>query len=147
MFKKLFLHLWSMRHQFVRYFVVGFSGVILDIGSLYLLSDVWHLWPVLAVSINGIFLLNYIFFLNKHWTFKSQGVTRKQVARFLVVAGFNYLVSIVWMYIFNEQAGINHLVARIANIAVAVAWNFLLYKFWVYKLPQAPAPSTMPTQN
>lgn len=133
MLKKILLHLWSMRHQFARYFIVGFSGVFLDIGSLYLLSDLWHLRPYLAVGINGIFLLSYIFFLNKHWTFKSSGVTHRQVIRFFVVAGLNYAISVSWMYFFNEKLGINHLVARIFNIAVAVAWNFFLYKFWVYK--------------
>ena len=128
-----------MRHQFVRYFMVGFSGLFLDIGSLYLLSDIWHIRPVLAVSINGFFLLNYVFFLNKHWTFKSQGVTHRQMIKFFILAGFNYLVSVGWMYMFNERIGIDHLVARVANIVLAVSWNFLLYKYWVYRHhPQAP---------
>lgn len=137
MFRMLFLRLWSARHQFVRYFIVGFSGVFLDVGSLYLLSDLWHVKPVLAVGINGIFMLNYVFFLNKHWTFKSQGVTHKQVVKFLILAGCNYVFSVGWMFIFNEKIGVNHLVARVANIALAVAWNFFLYKYWVYKTPVA----------
>jgi putative flippase GtrA len=41
------------------------------------------------------------------------------------------------MFVFNEKIGVNHLVARVANIALAVAWNFFLYKYWVYKTPIA----------
>ena len=133
MLKKLFLHLWSMRQQFARYFVIGLSGVILDIGSLYLLKEFLHFRPVVAVIINGVFLLNYVFFLNKHWAFKSQGITHKQMVRFFILAGLNYAISVVWMYIFNHKFGFNYLLVRIANIALSVAWNFLLYKYWVYK--------------
>lgn len=133
MIKKTILYFWSMRRQFARYFIIGFSGVIIDVGSLYLLKEYLHLRPVTAVIINGIFLLNYIFFLNKHWAFKSEGVTHKQIIRFFILSGFNYLVAIAWMFFFNEKIGINYLLARVSNIALSVAWNFLLYKYWVYK--------------
>ena len=122
-----------MRHQFARYFVIGLSGVILDIGSLYLLKEYLHFRPVVAVIINGIFLLNYVIFLNKYWAFKSAGVTHKQIVRFFILAGINYAISVGWMYFFNEKLLINYLFARVANIALSVAWNFLLYKYWVYR--------------
>lgn len=148
MLKKIILHFWSMRRQFAKYFIVGFSGLFLDMGSLYLLTEVAHLRPVFGVMINGIFMLNYIFFLNKHWTFRSIGVTHKQMVRFFILAGFNYVISIGFMYLFNDKLGMNHFLARISNIAMAVAWNFFLYKYWVYKkeevsavVPPAPAQS------
>jgi putative flippase GtrA len=127
-----------MRHQFAKYFIVGFSGLFLDMGSLYLLTELAHLRPVVGVMINGVFMLNYIFFLNKHWTFKSSGVTHKQIVRFLILGGFNYAIAIGWMYLFNDKLGLNHFLARISNIAVAVAWNFFIYKYWVYKQDEVP---------
>lgn len=133
MLKKIILRIWSMRQQFVRYFVIGIGAVILDVGSLYLLKEFLHLPPVVAVVINGIFILNYVFFLNKYWAFKSTGVTHKQMIRFFILAGVNYGVAIAWMYIFNHKFGFYYLFVRLANIALSVAWNFLLYKFWVYK--------------
>ena len=65
MLKKIFLRFWSMRHQFARYFVIGLGAVVLDIGSLYLLKEYLHLRPVMAVIVNGVFILNYVFFLKK----------------------------------------------------------------------------------
>ena len=133
MIKKAILHFWSMRQQFARYFVIGFSGVILDVGSLFLLKEYLHLRPVVAVIINGVFLLNYVFFLNKYWAFKSTGITHKQMVRFFVLSAANYGISIGWMYIFNHKFGFNYILVRLFNIAISVAWNFLLYKYWVYK--------------
>lgn len=122
-----------MRHQFVRYFVIGIGAVILDVGSLYLLKQYLHVLPFVAVIINGVFILNYVFFLNKYWAFKSTGITHKQVVRFLILSGINYGIAVGWMYVFNHQLGFNYLLVRLANIALSVAWNFLLYRYWVYK--------------
>jgi putative flippase GtrA len=139
MLKKIILHFWSMRRQFARYFIVGFSALFLDVGSLYVLSDLWHVIPYVAIAINGVFMINYVFFLNKYWTFKSTGVTHKQIVRFFILSAVNYVISVSWMYLFNEKLGINHLIARVSNIALAVAWNFVLYKYWVYKSGTQPA--------
>lgn len=142
MIKKIFLYFWGMRAQFIRYFITGVSAVFLDLLTLYLLKEYLHLRPVWAVVFNQILLLNYVFFINKYWSFKSQGVTHKQVMRFLMLSGMNYVISVVWMLFFNEKMHFNYIWVRIANVALAVAWNFLLYKYWVYK--QTPEPVNAP---
>ncbi len=124
-----------MRKQLLRYFVIGCSGVILDLGTLYILVNFLHLPPVWGVIINQIIVLNYIFFLNRHWSFSAGGATAyRQMIKFFVVAGFNYLVAISWIWLFNHQLGINYLITRLGNIIVSTIWNFLLYKHWVYKV-------------
>jgi putative flippase GtrA len=142
MIKKIFLYFWGMRAQFTRYFITGVSAVILDLLTIYLLKEYLHLRPVWAVVFNQILLLNYVFFINKYWSFKSQGMTHKQVVRFLMLSGMNYVISVIWMWFFNEKMHIYYIWVRIANVALAVAWNFLLYKYWVYK--QAPEPVNAP---
>jgi putative flippase GtrA len=138
MLKKIILHFWSMRHQFVKYFIIGIGAVILDVGSLYLLKQNLHLRAFVAVVINGIFVLSYVFFLNKYWAFKSSGISHKQIIRFLILSGVNYAIAIGCMYIFNEKLGFNYLVVRLSNVALSVAWNFLLYKYWVYRQDEVP---------
>lgn len=135
MIRKLVLHIWESRREFAKYFTIGISGVLLDLGTLYLLKEYAHLQPVEAVIVNQLFLINYVFFLNKYWAFGSKGMTRRQMVRFYFLAGFNYLVSVLWMWFFTEQLHVYYIIARLANVALAVAWNFLLYKHWVYKSP------------
>lgn len=148
MFKKLILHLWAARREFIRYFIIGVSGVTLDIGSLYILKEYAHLSAVVAVIINQAFLINYAFLLNKYWAFKAKGIGRKQMMRFYSLAGINYIFSIGWMWFFHERLGFNYLIMRLTNIALAVAWNFLLYKHWVYgekaKISQVEALASIP---
>ena len=133
MIKKTTQYLWSLRRQFAKYFIVGFSGVFLDLGTLILLKEKFHLTPVVAVIINQIGLLAYNFSLNKYWTFRNQEIPHKQIVRYLILAGFNYVFTVGAMYIFNHVMKLDYRLVRLATIALAVSWNFFLYKYWVYK--------------
>ncbi len=147
--KQLFAKLWSMRHEFIKYFTIGFTAFILDVGSLGVLKHYIGLNPTFAVMLNQPPILLFVFYLNKHWSFKAAGLTHRQLVRFLTVAATNYVIAVVWMGFFTHVVHIDiilsqHLsfitptrailVIRTCNIALAVAWNFLLYKFWVYTL-------------
>ena len=103
MIKRTARYFWSVRHQFAKYFVVGFSGVFLDMGTLILFKEKFGWTPVFAVVINQIFLLTYNFFLNKYWSFRNREMPHKQLVRFLSLAGFNYVFSVIMMYIFSDH--------------------------------------------
>jgi len=132
MIKKIFAHFWEHRAQFIRYFITGSSGFVIDMTTLVLLKEVFGFSPLLSVIINQALAINYIFFLNKFWTFKSKGQTQKQMLRFWLLMGWNYLFAVVIMYFGNSVLGFNYILVRIASIMVVVTWNFLLYKHWVY---------------
>lgn len=145
--------MWSMRKEFVKYFVIGATSFVLDIGSLYLFKEYLHFRPYTAVVINQLVILNFVFFMNKHWSFQAGGTTHKQMVRFLTLATFNYIFSIAWMWFFTEYRAIHfihpeygYLFVRTANVILSVGWNFLLYKYWVYRVsvPQATPPTLTP---
>lgn len=126
---------WIHAHKkkFAKYFFVGVSGLILDVGLLYLASDILHIRPLLALLVTQIIVITYNYLLNKYWSFESRGAHGRQLARYGVVLGFNYLFGEAAMYLGNEVLEINHLIVRVATVALAVSWNFLLYNYWVYK--------------
>lgn len=118
--------------QFIRYFLVGCSAVFLDLATLYLLKTIIGLSAVWSIVINQLALCCYVFLLNKYWVFVSSGAFTRQAARYFSLAATNYLIAIIWMWLFNEQLGFNYLLVRLVNIALSTAWNFLLYRFFVY---------------
>lgn len=134
MIKHFLRHLWESRVEFSRYFIIGVSAFTLDVGSLYLLKEYFHFSPTIAVVINQPIIINLVFFLNKHWSFKAGGLTHQQVVRFYLLALINYLISVGWIHMFHSWFGVNYLVSRMTNIILSVGWNFLLYKHWVYKV-------------
>ncbi|MFA6427446.1 MAG: GtrA family protein [Candidatus Magasanikbacteria bacterium] len=128
-----FSYIWSLRTQFAKYFVVGISGLFIDMGTLVLFKEVFGWKPVIAVAINQAFLLTYNFLLNKYWSFKNKEMPHKQLVKFLSLAGFNYIFSVGAMYIFHDRFfDFDYRLVRLGSIAVMVSWNFFLYKYWVY---------------
>ena len=130
--KKLIKHLWIHRKEFAKYFIVGISGVVIDMGLLVLFKEVFDIPPVWAVVIIQLLMIAYIFLLNKYWSFRNKEIDHRQLVRFIILAGFNYLFSVFTMYIFNNILEFDYRLVRLATIAVMVSWNFFLYKHWVY---------------
>ncbi len=133
MIKRIFKYFLGIRFEFIKYFVIGVSAVILDMMSLVLFKEIFGLQPVMAVVINQFFLLVYVFCLNKYWTFRDKTMPKRQVVRFLILVFFNYIIAVSVMYIFNQWLEFDYRLVRLGTIALAVSWNFLLYKYWVYK--------------
>lgn len=149
MLKILTQKIWSMRREFAKYFIIGITSFVLDLGSLYIFKEFLHWRPVTAVIINQLFILNYVFFMNKNWSFRAGGVTHRQLVKFLILSVFNYIFSVVWMWFFTEFRKVkfvheeySYMFIRTANVILSVAWNFLLYKYWVYRVKEIQASET-----
>lgn len=127
---------WNHRREFFKYFVVGITAFVLDTGSLFLLKEKLNLTPTMALAVSQPFILAFVFFINRSWSFGATGTTKestKQIIKFLSLALGNYLFGLVWMWLMHDKLNLHYMIARVANIILAVGWNFLLYKYWVYK--------------
>jgi putative flippase GtrA len=132
MVKKTLAYFWSLRHQFIKYFIVGISAVIIDMSSLIFFKEILGMAPVIAVLVNQAVVLVFVFLLNKHWSFKGTEYSHRQLIRYGIVVGFDYLFAVAAMYVFNHLLKFDYRLVRLASIALAVSWNFFLYKYWVY---------------
>ena len=147
MIKRTITYFWSLRREFAKYFIVGFSGLFLDMGSLILFTEKFGMLPVVAVVVNQSILMTYNFILNKYWSFKNKAMPHKQLVRYLTLAGFNYLFAVVTMYFFNHILNFDYRFVRIVTIATMVSWNFFLYKYWVYKAENSVSPVLSTVNN
>ena len=131
---RLFIdRMWSARLEFAKYFFVGVSGFVLDLGSLVIFKQYFLFPAVTAVALNQPIVLIYNFSLNKWWSFRNTDLPHRQIVRYICIALLNYLFSVTAMYILHELLSIDYRFARVVTVAAMVPINFLLYKFWVYK--------------
>ncbi len=118
---------------FFKYINSGVVSALLDYLVLFLLTSglgVYYLYSTVIAYFSG-FVLN--FFLNKYWTFKKEGNTFPQLLKYSLLAGFNFLVTISLMYLLTSITGVNYLISRGIVLVLITGWNFLLYKYVVYK--------------
>jgi len=131
---KIAKHGWSMRHQFIKYFIVGISGFVLNFCLLIFAKEVLEISAVVATAIIGVLLMGFNFLLNKYWSFREKSIPHKQIIRYLILNGANYIFSVTTMYAFHDRLGYDYRLVNVGTVMVMVTWNFLLFKYWVYKI-------------
>lgn len=127
---KLRFSLWQIE-RFIRFGVVGFSGVFVDMGIFYVLRKVLELGLTRSAIFSAEIAIFNNFLWNDLWTFgdisRKQKGFKKQVKRFLkfqiiCLAGLilNVLIVNVLFNIFH----LNEFIAKLIAIALVTVWNF-----------------------
>ena len=132
--------------QFLKFVMVGFANTAVDFGILNLLMAMTGIY-----SGKHIFFLNSISFMiavihsylwNKFWTFKVKKTdAAKEFLQFLIVSVVGLLINggIVYMITtwLQPMFGVNEVfwanAAKIAATIISLIWNFVGYKFIVFK--------------
>ncbi|MEK7520827.1 MAG: GtrA family protein [Patescibacteria group bacterium] len=133
--------------QLIKFGFVGVLNTAVDFGVLNLLTYLSGIY-----SGGGIFFLNLVsfsvavtnsYFWNKYWTFKAgkEGKPAIQFVEFLVVSVIGALINSGILFVLTTYVGspaglspalwLN--VAKLSATAVSMAWNFVGYKFVVFK--------------
>jgi dolichol-phosphate mannosyltransferase len=134
-------------NRFLRFALVGFSGVVVDMGLLFLLSDPsmlgWGLTRSKAIAAQSAIVNNFLW--NDAWTFrdmaKAQTGFRSKVRRFFkfeIVCLGGLVLNTVLLNVQFNLLGINRYMANAIAIAVVTAWNFWLNMklSWRTSLPE-----------
>lgn len=139
-----------------RFLVVGTFNTLLDFILLNILFQVVGLPLLLANSISVTVAVTGSYILNHKIVFRQQGgLTLKGYGHFLLITGFSVLViqNIViftakHLFVVPEDRYIeilNHSVservlelnlAKVVAVLIGMVWNFLLYKYVVFKNPK-----------
>lgn len=122
-----------LEYSFVRYLLIGTGTFILDFGIFNFLSLYTKTEPIVANLISTFLSLFFNFTMSNFWTFK-QGKSQqaKKLGRYAILAIFNYIFGNVAMYFFIEHTSLNHNLAKVIVTLSVMAWNFVLYKKWVF---------------
>lgn len=120
--------------QLTRYLITGFTAFGIEYG-LYLILLKWvGLHYVTASVIVYALVFWFSFMLNRMWSFKSQGAIKRQVFQYGLLFLFNLVVAnVVLMRLFIDVLGLSALISPFFKMACVVSWNFLIYKYIIYK--------------
>ena len=121
--------------QFIKYCIVGASGTLIDLGSLYLFVEFAQI-PVIPASVLS-FLLAVVnnFAFNKLWTFRSKSRNyRKLFIKFLIISVVGLGLTVASMWIFTELLAIWYMFAKALTSLIVLTWNFLGNKLWTFRL-------------
>lgn len=123
----------SISARFIQFCLVGLSGVVVDMGVLYLLSDESTLGLPLTRSkiIAGELAIINNFLWNDCWTFgdisRRQPGKRRRLKRFIkfnIVCLAGLILNVLFLNIFYNLFNFNQYIANFLAIGLVTLWNF-----------------------
>lgn len=125
--------------QLVRFAIVGGFNTLLDFALLFLFVYVLALDQYIANILSTGICLVISFFLNRKWTFNSDGHRGRQFALFLIVTLFGLWVVqtfLIWAASTLLRSWFDGplllLIAKLAATAGSLTWNYVLYARLVF---------------
>lgn len=111
--------------KFLKFGVVGFSGVFVDFGVTWLCREKLRLNQYVANSIGFLCAVVSNYTLNRVWTFQSQDpAVATQFSKFLLASLIGLALNNGIIYLLNERLRLNFYVAKLIATAVVTVWNF-----------------------
>lgn len=136
--------------KYLKFCLVGGSGVLVDMGMLHVLhAPGWLGWDLSlskALAAETALISNFVW--NELWTFRSTAVPAGWRARLGRLARFNLIClagigwSVLLVNLFARGLGWNVYLANLGAIGLVSLWNFGLAWRWGWRLPTSQKPET-----
>lgn len=121
---QLILKLIHKNRLFIKYCIVGGTAAVVDFFVLYFLTEFGKIYYLYSATASFILSALTNYFLNRKWTFHSNGKKRKQLPIFFFIAGCGLLLNNMIMYIGVEKFGLWYIFAKIFATGIVLIWNF-----------------------
>lgn len=111
--------------KFIKFGIVGCSGMLIDFGTTYLCKEVLKLNKYISNGIGFILAATSNYFMNRTWTFESHkeeiGV---QYLQFMVVSIVGLGINSLVLYLLTDKLKWNFYFSKLIAIAITTIWNF-----------------------
>ena len=112
-------------YKFIRFGLVGFSGIFVDFGTTYLLKEKLKVHKYIANSCGFLLATVSNYLLNRYWTFQSTDPKAfEQFGKFFAIAIIGLIFNNLIIYILNDKLKINFYLSKVFAIAAVSIWNF-----------------------
>ena len=119
--------------KFLKFGIVGFSGLIVDFGITYLCKEKLKIHKYISNSLGFIVATGTNYTFNRLWTFENHNPnTFVQFGKFFVIAVVGLAISNALIYLLNDKFKWNFYFAKACAIVLVSLWNFFanyLYTF------------------
>ena len=113
----------------VQFYIVGASGVLVNLGILYILTDIGGFWYVASQIIAITASITTNFFFNRYWTFGSHVEDKKNSVmyiKFFIISAIGMAIQLGITITLVEGSAFYHMYGAGIGIAVASGINYVL---------------------
>lgn len=119
--------------KFVKFCLVGFSGLFVDFGITFFLKEICKVQKYVSNAIGFTIAATTNYFLNRIWTFNSHNPQiAVEFSRFFIIAliGLGINSAIIWMM--NGKFKVNFYLSKLVATLIVTLWNFLINAYFTF---------------
>jgi len=120
-------------YKFIRFGVVGFSGLFVDFGFTWLSKEKLKIQKYIANAIGFSFAATSNYYLNRVWAFKSENPeVALEFSNFIIVSLIGLAINTLILWLIVSKLKFNFYLSKVFAIIVVMLWNFfanLLFTF------------------
>ncbi len=126
--------MWAERLKIIRYLISGATAAAVNIGTLYVLTEFFHMWYLSASVFSVCVAIVVSFTLQKFWTFRNSQTQNihHQAIRYAVIVLCNLALNTGLVFCFVEYAGWPPVGAQFRASLLIAFESFFAYKFLVF---------------
>ena len=126
---------WTIVMRFIRFGIVGASGMIVDFGVTWLCKEKLRWNKYVSNSLGFILAASNNYFWNRLWTFHSESMEIvREYSTFVLIAlvglGLNNLI--IWLL--HEKALLNFYLSKLIAIGCVMIWNFSMNYVFTFRM-------------
>lgn len=111
--------------KFLKFGVVGFSGVFVDFGITWICKEWIKIQRFVANAIGFSIAATSNYFLNRVWTFESHNPhVMVEFSQFFIISMIGLLINTVIIWILDRKFSVNFYLAKLIAIGIVTLWNF-----------------------
>jgi putative flippase GtrA len=113
--------------KFLKFCVVGFSGMLIDFGTTWLLKEKARVNKYIANSTGFVLAATSNYIWNRIWTFHS---SNDQIAveylSFILISVAGLGINNFIIFLLNDKLKFNFYLSKLIAIGVVTIWNFVM---------------------
>jgi putative flippase GtrA len=120
--------------KFLKFCAVGFSGMVIDFGTTWLLKEKLKINKYIANSCGFIMAASSNYILNRLWTFESHN---QQIASeyfsFIGISVIGLGLNNLIVFLLSDKLKWNFYLSKVVAIGVVILWNFGMNFLYTFK--------------
>ena len=119
--------------QFIKFCVVGGTGVVVDFGITFLFKEKLKLNKYIANSLGFMAAASTNYLLNRWWTFRSHDPeVAQQYVQFVGISAIGLILNNIIIYLLNDKARLNFYLSKLITIGLVTLWNFFMNYYFTF---------------
>lgn len=119
--------------KFLKFGVVGFSGVLVNFGVTWLFKEVFRLNKYVSNILGFVVAATTNYVLNRWWTFQSNNPeVGVEYAKYFLISLIGLGIDTLTVYLLNGKLKWNFYLSKVFAVGASTLWNFfgnLLFTF------------------